>query len=179
MKKVDVAAIKYAEALIKIAKPKDRLDAQAEELNIVNKIVLSNEDIMKIFQHPSIKIEDKELLLKDVVSGYSLSIDTINLLLLLLKKNKLNLFKDICVKYQQLVDILQNRYQIDVVSAVPLKKEEEEKIITKLSNILQAKIRLNVKIDPKILGGLILRIGDKIIDGSIRRQLFRLREKLT
>ncbi|MEW6097230.1 MAG: ATP synthase F1 subunit delta [bacterium] len=178
MKKIDVVATKYAEALIKIAKPQNKLDAQAEELELVVKQLLSNEDIMKILRHPALSLKDKEALLNEILSPYPLSANTLNLLSLLLKKNRLNLLEGISLKYQQLIDTLQNRYQVDIVSAVPLKKDEEEKIITKLSNILQAKIKLKININPKILGGLVLHIGDKIIDGSIIRRLFMLRREL-
>lgn len=178
MKKIDVVAGKYAEALIKIAKSQDRLDVQAEELNLITKVILSNENLIKIIRHPGIKLEDKELLLRNVFKHYSLSVDTLNLLSLLLKKDKFNLLEGISSKYQQIVDTLENRCQVDIVSAVPLRKHEEEKLITKLSNILQAKIILKVNINPKILGGLVLHIGDKIIDGSIVRRLFMLRKEL-
>lgn len=178
MKKFDVVTTKYAEALIKIAKPQDRLDAQAEELNLITKIILSNENLIKIIRHPGIKLKDKELLLRNVLKHYSLSVDTLNLLSLLLKKDRFNLLEGISSKYQQMVDILQNRCQVDIISAVPLRKHEEEKLITKLSNILKVKIILKVNINPKILGGLVLHIGDKIIDGSIHRQLLMLRKEL-
>jgi len=178
MKKIDVVATKYAEALIKIAKPKNKLDAQAEELNLVAKILLSNEDVIKILRHPALSLKDKESLLKEVFRQYSLSADTLNLLFILLKKDRLNLIEGISLKYEQLIDTLQNRYRVEIVSAVPLKREEEEKIITKLSTILHAKIKLKVNINPKILGGLVLHIGDKIIDGSIMRRLFMLRKEL-
>ncbi len=179
MKKFDVVATKYAEALIKIAKPQDRLDAQAEELNLITKVILSNENLIKIIRHPGIKLKDKELLLRNVLKHYSLSEDTLNLLSLLLKKDRFNLLAGISSKYQQLVDTLENRCQVDIVSAVPLRKHEEEKLRIKLSNILQAKlIILKVNINPKILGGLVLHIGDKIIDGSIVRRLFMLRKEL-
>jgi len=178
MKRGNVIATKYAEALIKIAKPQNRLDAQAEELNLIVNLLLSNEKLMKIFQHPGLSLKNKELLLKEVVSKYSLSPETLNFLSLLLKKGRLKLLDTISLKYQQIVDTLQNRCQVDIVSAVPLKKYEEEKLISKLSNILQAKIKLKININPKILGGLILQIGDKIIDGSIRGQLFMLRREL-
>lgn len=178
MKKIDVVASKYAEALIKIAKPQNRLEAQAEELNLMINQLLSNEELMKILQHPSLSLKNKELLLKDVVRLYSLSDDTLNFLLLLLKKGRLKLLDSICLKYQQFVDALQNRCQVEIISAVPLKKSEQEKLISKLSNILQAEIKLKINIDPTILGGLVLHLGDKIIDGSIRRQLFILQKEL-
>lgn len=178
MKKFDVVATKYAEALIKIAKPQDRLDTQAEELNLITKIIRANENLIKIIRHPGIKLKDKELLLRNVLKHYSLSVDTLNLLSLLLKKDRFNLLADISSKYQQIVDTLENRCRVDIISAVPIRKHEEEKLITKLSNILQAKIILNVNINPKILGGLVLHIGDKIIDGSIQRRLFMLRKEL-
>lgn len=178
MKKANVVATKYAEALIKIAKPQNRLEAQAEELNLMVNQLLANEDLMKILQHPSLSLKNKESLLKDVVCLHSLSDDTLNLLLLLLKKGRLKLLDSISVKYQQFVDTLQNRCQVNIISAVPLKKYEEEKLISKLANILQAEIKLKINIEPNILGGLVLHLRDKIVDGSIRRRLFNLRKEL-
>lgn len=178
MKKANVVSTKYAEALIKIAKPQNRLDAQAEELNQIVNLLLSNEDLMKILRHPGLNLKDKEALLKKVISAYSFSSDTINFLFLLLKKDRVNLLEGIFFRYKQKVDVLQNRCPVDVISAVPLKRNEEEKLITKLSKILQTQIKLNISINPKILGGLILHIGDKIIDGSIKRRLFIMRKEL-
>ena len=190
MKKVNVVAGKYADALIKIAEPQNRLDVQAEELKVVVETILSNEKLMKIFRHPSPALKDKEALLKESIGSYALSETTLNLLLLLLKKDKLALLDGITSKYTKLIDTLQNRCQVDVISSIPLKPAQEERLRVKLSDILQvqgsiplqgnipSKIKLNVKINPKILGGLILHIGDKIIDGSIVKRLFMLRREL-
>lgn len=178
MKKADVVATKYAQALIKIAMPQNRLDNQAEELNVVVNLLSSNEKLVKILKHPNLNIKDKEKLINQALKPYNLSDTTLNFLSLLLKKNRLILLEGILLKYQQLIDTLQNRRWVDVVCARPLKKQQEEKLITKLSNILQAKIKLKVNINPRILGGLVLHIGDKIIDGSIVRRLFMLRQEL-
>ncbi|MFH1563803.1 MAG: ATP synthase F1 subunit delta [Nitrospirota bacterium] len=178
MKKVNVVATKYAEALIKIAKPQNRLDEQAKELDLLVNLILSNKNLMKVIQHPALSLKNKEALLKEIVGSYSLSEITLNLLLLLIKKGRLALLDGIFSRYTKLIDILQNRCQVDVVSSIPLKKAQEERLIAKLSDILQAKIKLNVKINPRILGGLVLHIGDKIIDGSIVRRLFMLRREL-
>jgi F-type H+-transporting ATPase subunit delta len=178
MKKADVVATKYAEALIKIAMPQNRLDAQAEELKVVVNLLSSNEKLLKILKHPSLNLKDKEKLINQALKSYNLSDNTLNFLSLLLKKNRLSLLEGILLKYRQLIDKLQNRYQVDIVSVIPLKKHQEEKLSTKLSNILNAKIKLNININPKILGGLVLHIGDKIIDGSIIRRLFMLRKEL-
>ncbi|MDI6735151.1 MAG: ATP synthase F1 subunit delta [bacterium] len=178
MKKINVVATKYAEALIKIAKPQNRLDNLAEELKVVVETVLSNERLTKILRHPSPDHKDKEALLKEAISNYPLSETTLNLLLLLLKKDRLTLLEGIFLRYTKLVDTLQNRCQVDVISSIPLEFAQEERLRAKLADILQAKIKLNVKINPKILGGLVLHIGDKIIDGSIIKRLFMLRKEL-
>ncbi|MEW6607843.1 MAG: ATP synthase F1 subunit delta [bacterium] len=178
MKKPNIVATKYAEALIKIAKQKDALKTQAEQLELMVKVLFSNENLMKILAHPALTLKNKESLLKELFSQYSLSSDSLNLLLLLLKKNRLQLLEDISSKYQQFIDRLQNIYQVEIISAVPLKKAQEERLIAKLSNLLQAKIKLKISINPEILGGLVLQIGDKIIDGSIVRRLFMLRREL-
>ncbi len=177
MKKINVVATKYADALIKIAGPQNRLDEQAEELKMVES-VLSNERLTKILRHPVLELKEKEALLKEAIGSYSLSETTLNLLLLLLKKDRLALLDGITSKYTKLIDTLQNRCQVDVISSIPLKSVQEERLRAKLSDILQAKIKLNIKINSKILGGLILHIGDKIIDGSIIRRLFMLRREL-
>lgn len=178
MKRTDISTNKYVEALIKIAKPQNKLDEQAEELKLVVETILSNEKLTKILRHPGLNLKDKEALLKEVLGAYSLSETTLNLLLLLLKKGRLTLLEGIFLRYVKLIDTLQNRCQVDVVSSIPLKKAQEERLIAKLSDILQAKIKIKVNINPKILGGLSLHIGDKIIDGSITKRLFMLRKEL-
>jgi F-type H+-transporting ATPase subunit delta len=105
----------------------------------------------------------------------------IKLVLLLATKGKLAALDDIAEEYQMLVDNyrgIEGTAIAEVTTAVPLDEDYQLKIAQRITEIIGKPVLLRPKVDPAILGGIIIRVGDKLIDGSIRSKLAALRKDL-
>ena len=102
-----------------------------------------------------------------------------NLAHILIKRGKFSLIKSVFEAYQMLEDEANGIQKAEIVTATALDAVEKQKIVNYLSGIQNKKIMLTEKVDPRIIGGLIARVGGKIIDGSTRSQLEALRNRLS
>lgn len=175
---IKTAAGRYAEALIDIASEHDNLDVQGEELARVNRILAADGESLRVFQHPKLDLKVKEALLLKILEPYHFSLITTNFSRLLLAKKRLNLISDIKLKYDEFADKRQGRTRAWLTVAVPLPKEMKNRLVNKLKRVINLDIRMETKVDPRIIGGCIIRIGDTIIDGSVKKRLEMLRREL-
>ncbi|MEW5767881.1 MAG: ATP synthase F1 subunit delta [bacterium] len=173
------AAGRYAEALIDIASDHDNIDIQGEELARVNRILTADPVILRTFQHPKLDLEARKALLLKLMEPYHFSSITNNFLRLLLAKKRLNLISDIRLKYDEMADKRQARARALLTVAVPLPKEMKNRLANKLARSMKVEIRMEMKVDPEIIGGCIIRVGDTIIDGSVKKRLEMLKRELT
>jgi F-type H+-transporting ATPase subunit delta len=105
----------------------------------------------------------------------------IKLLLLLAAKSRLALIDDIAEEYQALVDNyrgIEGTEVAEVTTAIPLDDDYQLKVAERITEIIGKPVLLKPKVDPGIIGGIIIRVGDKLIDGSLRSKLAALRKDL-
>ena len=102
-----------------------------------------------------------------------------NLISLLVLRGLAGRLPEIHAEYRRLVNEHQGRVQVEVTSAVPLEDGQRDRIATALRNVVDKDIELVTHVDPSILGGLVLMVEDKLIDGSTRARLQRLRRNMT
>ncbi|MDD5289048.1 MAG: ATP synthase F1 subunit delta [Dehalococcoidales bacterium] len=105
----------------------------------------------------------------------------IKLALLLASKGRLALLDDIAEEYQSLVDNyrgIEGTETAEVTTAIPLDNEYQLKLAQRVTEIVGKPVVLKTKVDPKIIGGIIIRVGDKLIDGSVRSKLAALKKDL-
>ncbi len=169
-------ARRYAQILVEmVTDQKNDLDCVGEELAFVTRTITKNKALMKIIHHPRLSIADKENLITDILSPTSLLPITREFLFGLIRMNRLNMLANIEKKYVLLVNIQQGRIKIVITSALPLLEDEKIRLKETISKIITYKLYLEFNVDSTVLGGIIIRIHDKIIDGSIKTQLERLR----
>ena len=108
----------------------------------------------------------------------SVGLLAINLMLLLTSRNLVHLLPDIADRFQELLDAHNGVERAEAVSAVPLDDGQRERIRSALSEMTGKDVRLTVRADPDILGGVIIRIGDRVLDGSARTRLQSMRREL-
>jgi len=101
-----------------------------------------------------------------------------NLALLLASKGRLKLTGDISQQYDELLDLHRGIEHAEVTAALPLNDENREAISRRLGEMAERRVVIDARVDPSILGGFIARIGDRLIDGSIRQRLEALRRRL-
>ncbi|WP_297816616.1 F0F1 ATP synthase subunit delta [uncultured Lactobacillus sp.] len=170
-------ASRYSKALFEYSSDMNSVDEVHEEMNVLLEIAKQNPNFIKLLSNPVLKKNEKE----DFLASFSsqMSDSTQNFLKLLLEYGRFGDFVDIVTAYDALYNKSMNVAQGVAITAVSLEKEELDRIAqayAKKNNLNN--LYLTNEVDPSILGGVILRVGDKIIDGSIRTKLQKIREQL-
>lgn len=143
----------------------------SEEVLAVKAQLEEIEPAKKILQNPQISQDEKIAFFQELGLNQKL----INFLLLLTQQKNLAQLKTITGYFQQLYLQKNNLLEVEVTSSQELSEQEQQDLIAKLSQKYQQKIILQPKIDPTILGGLVLKIGDEYWDGSVRNKLEQLK----
>ena len=170
-------AKKYSQALFSLAKEEGNLIGVRDDINEVWEIIEKTEDLKEALFHPRIMPEDKKNILKRIFEE-EVTENVFNFLNLLVDKRRFLYIKSIVKEFNQLVNNEENILQIEVTSAVEMDQNLKDSLKKKLEQQLEHEIILQHKVDPEIIGGLVLQIGDKVIDGSIQNELHSLRENL-
>jgi F-type H+-transporting ATPase subunit delta len=163
-------ASKYATAIFEIAKEEKNLDGYDKDLAKVRADVFSIPDAVKFFQNPLIPQPAKKDLLKRAFDK-EISETVMNFLMLLVDKKRIGVFNEIYDIFTSLKNREQGILIADVTSAFPLSKKQQDQLTRKLSNLTGRKVKVRPHKDTSILGGLIVKIGDKLIDGSAAGRL--------
>ena len=167
---------RYAEAIYELV-DKDDLLTIYEDLEEVVKIYTSNKEFKELIDHPKLKLEDKRKILKDSFDG---KVDkfTFKILNYLLDKDRFSYLKSIADEYLVIYNEKNSIIEVEATFAIKPSEEQKIKLKKKLEKSSGKKVKLDIKLDKSIIGGGILKIGDKIIDGSLKRQFEMLRANL-
>jgi F-type H+-transporting ATPase subunit delta len=152
----------------------ESLDLVDEELKLVSQ-TLSNHLKLKETLASQISIEKKQALINEIFQG-RLSKTTLGFLSLLLTAGKINLLPEIVAAYTDLLQAVENKVIAEVTTAVPVTGELLSKLEAKLAEITGKRVSLRQKVDPTIIGGLVIRVDGKLIDASVKGQLSKLQE---
>lgn len=170
-------ARRYASALFEVAKQKGEIEAVAANLHEVGTTVQSSRELMSVLHHPLIGLEKKKSVLHAVFSG-SVRPDVEKFLFLVVEKNRAVVLPQILVEFNRLFDEFRGEADGEVVSAVPLSDAQIVDIKAALQKKFGVQVRLKTRVDQNILGGLVVRVGDKLIDSSVETKLRTLNEQL-
>ncbi len=171
-------ASKYATAIFEIAKDEKNLDGYDKDLAKVRENVFAIPEAVKFFQNPLVPQQAKKDLLVKAFDK-EISATVMNFLMLLVDKKRIGVFNEIYDIFTSLKNKAQGVLIADVTSAFPLTKKQQDALIKKLTSLTGRKIKIRTHKDTAILGGLILKIGDKRIDGSAAGRLKALRSSLS
>ncbi|MGB3613258.1 MAG: ATP synthase F1 subunit delta [Elainellaceae cyanobacterium] len=168
----------YAAALLSIAESQSKLIPITEDVRGLRELLGNSEDLRALLANPLLKSDVKKGVLGRI--GEELEPYTRNFLMLLVDKGRISLLDDICVEYQSLVRERSGTVLAEVTSAVPLSGEQEQAIRQKVLSFAEAnQVELDVKTDPDLIGGVIIKVGSQVIDASLRGQLRRIGLKLS
>lgn len=177
MSSVDIKNLKiakrYANALIESSK--NSIDETLSALKEVNDVFNSNEEFKMFFKHPSVSLKDKKDTIYEIFSS-KINQTTLDFLNVLLDENRFCVLNTIYKVFQKEVQNLKNQQDVVVSSVIELSDEQKEKIIQKLSAKLNKEIILTCALQEDILGGLIIKINDKVIDLSLKTKFDSLRK---
>jgi F-type H+-transporting ATPase subunit delta len=166
----------YAEALFGVAKEKGKLDSIREQLGEFADALKENHEMQLFFFSPYFSSVEKEEGLAKAVSGAEPEL--VNFLDLLLEKHRMPVLFRIRRNYDSLWDKENKRLGVTVTSAVELDPEVAERIGSEIEQQTGNKVELQSKVDPDILGGLIVQVGNMVLDTSIRNRLEKLRKSV-
>ncbi len=160
---------RYSKAIFEIAEEKNQVKEIYEMLNSAMVLYRTDKEFKNFILNPLIDNEQKKSVLNEIF-GKDNS-ENLNILLYILDKGRMNCIKYIVAEYLKIYYKKNRILDVRATFTKELTDEQKKKLINKLSQKTGKEINLEIKIDKNILGGGIIRIGDKIIDGSIRREL--------
>ena len=160
---------RYSKAIFEIAEEKNQVKEIYEMLNSAMVLYRTDKEFKNFILNPLIDNEQKKSVLNEIF-GKDNS-ENLNILLYILDKGRMNCIKYIVAEYLKIYYRRNRILDVKATFTKELTDEQKKKLIDKLSQKTGKEINLEIKIDKNILGGGIIKIGDKIIDGSIRREL--------
>ena len=170
------SARRYAQAAFELALEKGEVNTWSDDLGYLAEAMVSQE-FSEFLDAPQVAVDQKIKLIDETVGG-SISPLARNLLALLASRNSASLLSDILETYQGMLDEHRGVERAELVSAVPLSDEQRSQVENMLKEMVGKEISLTVRVDPEILGGIVARVGDRVIDGSTRTRLEGLRREL-
>lgn len=169
---------RYAEALIKISAEQNSIDKIQDELNKVNELIESDAELKKFINNPTINSNDKKAVIEKIFNK-QLDKDAISFLKLLIDKSRIKNLSGIVSEYTALADEMRNCLNVEVTTAVDIDKVQLSEIGQKFKKKYNSKdVKVKHIIDPSIIGGVIVKIGDKMVDSSIKGRLDGMLETL-
>lgn len=164
----------YAKALAEIAQDKVMsYDDIKRDLDITESILESSNELKSILENTTISNTIKTDIVNEVFKN-QINEKIINFLKILINKSKFNEFSEIKNEFEKILDDVNNIKRVEVVSAVPLTDEHKSRITEKLKNKLGKEVIPNWFEQPEIMGGLVIKIEDDVIDSSIKKKLENL-----
>jgi F-type H+-transporting ATPase subunit delta len=153
------------------------MDAVASDLDLIRATGEASRDLRAMLRSPIIDVAIKKSVLRDAI-GAKVNPLTLDFMNLVLDKGRGELWREIVVEYRNLLDDVKNIERVRVTSAVELGEPERTRIEDGLAKRLGKTIVATYDVDPTILGGAIVRVGDEVLDGSLRHQLGVLKQSL-
>ncbi len=169
----------YASALMSLARSQDLAEQFGENVRSLINLLQSSEQLRDFFANPFVKAEDKKAVLGQIV-GESIHPYMRNFLMLLVDRRRILLLEPICQQYLALLRELNQTVLAEVSSAVELTETQQQAVREKVMAMTNAhQVELDSKIDPELIGGVIIKVGSQVIDASLRGQLRRLSLRLS
>ena len=166
---------RYADAIFEIAQDANDIAGWTAKLETLVS-VLQNSEFMDLLESPKVKEDDKMTAIQAVLSEEDPLLR--NLMSLLTVRNDLRISAAILEQYRVSADEALGQETADVTTAVELSDDEKQKLSKALSSLVGKAVNLNVKVDPEIIGGFRARVGDRLIDGTLRSRFDRLRQEI-
>jgi F-type H+-transporting ATPase subunit delta len=170
------SARRYADAAFEIAERDGNVQSWLKHLERAAALV-ANEKAERVLGNPALPLDKRRELLGAAI-GEDAPQQLQNLLLLLLRRGRIQLVPRIAAAFRELVNRRAGVTIALVTSATELSAQDVRAIEERLERITRGKVDLEVRVDPGLLGGVVVRVGDRLLDGSVRGRLERLRDQV-
>lgn len=164
----------YAEALLEAGEAAGQAERYGQLMDAVAGAVAADERVAVVLDSPRVAKSVKSRLLADALEGAAAP-EFVRFLQAVVRRGRQGLLGEIALQYQALVDIKENRVHAGV--ALPREADEalRRQIVERLGRVLGKEVRAHFRTDPGLLGGVVVRVGDRVYDGSLKRRLNVLR----
>lgn len=170
-------ARRYAQALLELGKEAGQVDILENELGRFLSLLEEHKELERILYHPSIVVSEKKAIVDPILqAGYSPA--TRSFILLTVERRREAYLADIYQEFVRMANEVRGLVRAEVVSAIELQDEEIDRLKDQLKRMTGKQIQLEKRVDPALMAGLVIRIGDKIIDGSVVGKLRGLKDAL-
>ena len=171
------AAIRYAKAILDFALEQKAEEAVQKDFEQVLATLEQSQDLSKLLESPVIEATEKKEVLGKIFSNQAPA--TQNAIALLAKNQRINLLGQVALEYQKRIDRIKGIQRAQVTTAVALEKSLEDEVLEIAQKLTSQKVTLENRIDPTLLGGFVLQIGDQQYNASVAQQLQTLKQELT
>lgn len=171
------AASHYSKALYNMTKADTQLNDYAKALNEIARLMQETPTFSAFLMQPFVKPEAKMQMLAKLFKNKT-DQKLLHFLNFLLKKKRIGLVPSIAEEYSRVVNEKLGQLEVDVTTCIPIDDHTKEAIRKTFEKTYRKKVFMHYKIDPKILGGMVCKIGNKVMDGSLKAQLAKLKEDL-
>ncbi|MBR3495029.1 MAG: ATP synthase F1 subunit delta [Clostridia bacterium] len=168
----------YANALFSVAVEQGKVRAWADELQKAVKLFADQPAYLSLLASPEVSGEERAELLEKSLGGL-VSPEVLNLLRLITVRGRARLIPDVAERYGQLADESERRKTARIVSAVPLTDAEKERLRRDLEKRTQATVELICEVDPSLLGGMVMEIDGRVVDGTLRARLREIEDVIS
>lgn len=169
---------RYAKALLQLGIDGHNYDVLGRELARVNATIEGSSELREALASPVFPLSQRKAILAEVLSRLAVSKWVEHFVLLLMDRNRIGALPAITQQYELLADEQAGRVRAQVTSATPLSPTTERRLKLALEQRTGKQVMIEKRVDPDLIGGVVVQIGDLVYDGSVRIQLANLREQL-
>jgi len=173
-----ILAKRYAKALLTLGREDGAYEKYGEELDQFMAFCESEPEFADAVSNPLYARESRRVICRAVLDKTGLSPVFKSLVHLMIEKNRLGIISEVRSFYQKLLDELANLSRAKVTSATPLSEEAVDSIKASLEKATGSSVIVEIEVDPELIGGVVARVGDLVLDGSVRTQLASIRKNL-
>lgn len=171
------AAIRYAKAVLSLASDQNAAEAVNNDMKLIATTIEDNAELSQVLKSAVVKSEVKKAALTQIFPNTnSISSEVFNLLM---SNKRIDILGDVASTYNQLFDELNGKQKAQVSTAFPMTNDLEIKVLAKVKELTSKAVELENIVDESILGGFILRVGDKQYDASVSNKLNKLKREFT
>lgn len=175
---VPIIARRYASALAGVVLDHGEAKEVQSELEEWSELLQANESLQEVFRNPTIPLDQKRALLRELIGRAKPRPTTANFLKVLLQNQRLTELPEINRKFAETLDERAGMVAATVTTARPVPDDIKHRLSERLGSVTQKKVRLTFEQDAELIGGLVTRIGSTVYDGSVRSQLQQMKERM-
>ena len=170
-----VSGKRYGQAIFELAQEQGAVEQWGQDVALVAQ-AFEDAEFGALLKHAGVSAEDKRRATEAVLADVQPLVR--NMVDLLVARGLVDAIREACSEYIEMQDQMEGRQRVEVTTAVPLESAEVARITEFVANLIGREVVVTPRVDEEILGGLVIQIGDRLLDGSARARLNGLRERL-